>query len=158
MRKLAQIGALILTATVAGAAEPTFPPECPRAGSMEIIDNPSQWADQCFKAVNGRLPSSASLGETSSEDRDIDLDGTLEHLEIRGTGNAMKQIYVFSESDMGFIYLGVLNAQPSFDVMTDLDGKATITYIHRFGADHSEERRIRYIGNEFVELKIGTVP
>ena len=70
-------------ANFTNAAEPNFPPECPAKGSMEIIAKPTLWADSCFKALNGRLPSEFNIGETSSVYRDIDLDGTAELLEIQ---------------------------------------------------------------------------
>lgn len=148
MRKVAHSTSILLLALNVSAAEVAFSPECPTRGSMEIVENPNVWADQCFQAVTGRLPSYS--GEASSEDRDVDLDGSLERLEIRGTGNASKQIYVFSRLEAGFQYMGELTAHPSFDVIPDENGKATIVYVHRFGADDIREQRLQYIGNEFV--------
>ena len=148
MCKVACSTVILLLALKVSAAEVSFPPECPARGSMEIVESPKDWADQCFRAVTGRLPSYSS--EANSEDRDVDLDGSLERLEIRGTGNASKQIYVFRRSEAGFQYLGKLTAHPSFEVVPDENGKATIIYEHRFGADDIREQRIQYIGNEFV--------
>lgn len=132
----------------ASAAEVRFPPECPTRGTMEIVESPKNFADQCFLAVTGRLPSND--GEADSVDRDMDLDGSLEHLEIRGAGNASRQIYVFRRSEDKFQYAGELIAHPSFEVVPDEDGKAAIIYWHRFGADDIQERKIQYIDNEFV--------
>jgi hypothetical protein len=102
-------------------------------------------------AVSGRLPVE-DLGETDTVYRDIDLDGTEERLEIRGTGNAAKQIYVFKEAGRGFEYLGRLNAHPSFTVTVDANGTPTIEYLHRFGADEVELKRIQYVNYHFVEV------
>ncbi|MEX0737754.1 MAG: hypothetical protein WD071_00270 [Pseudohongiella sp.] len=150
MRKLAQTVAVMAFVLNAQAGDGTFPPECPAEGTMERLDSPSAWADQCFKAVTGRLPSCSD--ETGTDNRDLDLDGTLELLEIRGTGNSSKQIYVFRQSESGFFYMGELTAHPSFTVSRDKNGEATIIYKHRFGTDYIEEQRIQYIDNKFVRV------
>ena len=144
--------ALSLASGLANCAQADFPPECPRKGNLEIIESPSNWADQCFKAINGRLPSLANPGETDLAYRDIDLDGVAERLEIRGTGNAMKQIYVFKTSAEGFLYVGELNAHPRFEVITDREGKPLLKYIHRFGVDDLREQQIRYQNGEFIVI------
>jgi hypothetical protein len=130
-----------------------FSPECPREAITELIQEPRVWADRCFMAVNGRPPDSANIGEADSDTRDIDLDGNPEHLEIRGTGNASKQIYVFRQVQAGFEYLGRLDAHPSFIVELDANGVPTIEYEHRFGADDIQSKRIQYIEGRFVEVE-----
>ena len=83
-----------------------FPPECPKQAIEGVIEDPGSWADRCFMAVNGRLPNAEQIGESDSDYRDLDLDGDEELLEIRGVGNARKQIYVFRPTESGFEYLG----------------------------------------------------
>ena len=103
-------------------------------------------------SVNGRVPEADHIGESSSEYRDLDLDGNEELLEIRGVGNASKQIYVFRPTESGFEYLGELNAHPSFTVSLDDRGIPTIEYEHRFGADDVKLKRIQYIDGVFIEV------
>jgi hypothetical protein len=153
MRKLILITMLLLTAKVASGAEPDFPPECPGKGTMEAVDNPSEWADQCFKAVNGRLPSANNPGEIDSIDRDIDLDGTLERLEIRGVGNKLKQIYVFQNSNRIFKYMGVLIAHPEFFVAKDQDNQTVLLNIYRSGVGMVYFQRIQYVEREFIVVR-----
>ena len=108
-------------------------------------------ADRCFVAGTMRLPNPEHVGESESQLRDIDLDGVPERLEIRGTGNASRAIYVFKPTGAGYTYMGILPAHPSFTVSVD-DGEPTISYIHRFGADHFELLKFRYRENEFVQI------
>jgi hypothetical protein len=103
-------------------------------------------------AITGRLPDPNNLGETGSDARDINLDGTLERLEIRGTGNSAKQIYVFRRVGAAFEYLGRLDAHPSFVVEADTHGVPTIMYVHRFGVDDLRPKRIQYIDGRFVDV------
>ena len=133
-------------------ADRVFPPECPRRGTLEVVENPSDWADQCFAAFTGRMPEPGDVGETDSVMRDLDLDGVAVRLEIRGTGNSVKQIYVFKATTSGFIYLGVLDAHPSFAVARDGAGTPTISYVYRAGVDHQELKRIQYRDSEYVEI------
>ena len=142
--------------TQLGLAQATFPPECPKRGTLQPVVDPAAWADQCFAAVNGRPPRTGVVAETDSVMRDVDLDGVSERLEIRGTGNAIKQIYVFRSTPRGLIYLGELDAHPSFTVEADAEGVATITYLYRSGADHVELKRIQYRDSEYVEISSET--
>jgi hypothetical protein len=103
-------------------------------------------------AANGRLPEAGNISESDFDYRDIDLDGAPERLEIRGTGNASKQIYVFRQTEGGFEYLGRLDAHPSFVVSLDARGVPTIEYQHRFGADDVQSKRIQYIDGTFLEV------
>ncbi|MEM6543272.1 MAG: hypothetical protein AAF680_00110 [Pseudomonadota bacterium] len=128
------------------------PPECPRQATAGVIENPSSWADRCFMAVNGRLPEADATGESSSDYRDVDVDGNEELLEVRGVGNASKQIYVFRPTESGFEYLGELNAHPTFAVSLDNRGIPTIEYGHRFGEDDVQLKRIQYIDVVFAEV------
>jgi hypothetical protein len=121
-------------------------------GTLEVLENPAAWADQCFAAVNGRMPQSAHLGETDSQMRDIDLDGVAERLEIRGVGNSIKQIYVFRATKQGFAYLGELDANPSFTVTRDATNTPTISYIYRSGVDDLSIRRIQYRDGQYLEV------
>ena len=134
------------------ASAQQFPPECPREATEGLIEDPSAWADRCFMAVNGRPPDTRNVGETDSVSRDLDLDGTPERLEIRGTGNASKSIYVFRQGDAGFEYLGRLDAHPSFTVRLDADGVPTIEYLHRFGVDDVRLKHIQYIDGRFIDV------
>jgi hypothetical protein len=151
MRRLT-VAVTCLLMTQLSLAQETLPPQCPKRGTLEVVANPAAWANQCFAAVNGRTPRSGSIAETESVTRDVDLDGIGERLEIRGTGNAMKQIYVFGSTAQGLIYLGELDAHPSFTVEADAEGVATISYLHRFGSDRIELKRIQYRDNEYVEI------
>lgn len=128
-----------------------FALQCPVEATTGLIEDPASWADQCFAAANGRLPAPAQ-GETAMAMRDINLDGSPEHLEVRGTGQAAKQIYVFSPTEDGYEYLGRLDAHPSFTVQLDADGVPTIEYQHRFGADDVQLKRIQYVRFRFVEV------
>lgn len=103
-------------------------------------------------AVNGRLPEADATGESSSDYRDVDVDGNEELLEVRGVGNASKQIYVFRPTESGFEYLGELNAHPTFAVSLDNRGIPTIEYGHRFGEDDVQLKRIQYIDGVFAEV------
>ena len=150
MRRLTVIASCLVTQLT--SAQTSFPPECPKRGTLEAVADPAAWADQCFAAVNGRTPRSGAIAETASETRDVDLDGVGERLEIRGTGNAVKQIYVFRSTAQGLVYLGELQAHPSFTVEADGKGVPTISYLHRFGSDHVELKRIQYRDNEYVEI------
>jgi hypothetical protein len=143
--------------TQLGLAQAPFPPECPKRGTLQPVADPAAWADQCFAAVTGRAPQAGVMAETDSVMRDVDLDGVNERLEIRGTGNAMKQIYVFRPTARGLIYLGELDAHPSFTVEADPEGIATIAYLHRLGANHVELKRIQYRDNEYVEISSESV-
>ena len=125
--------------------------ECPRQATLEVIVNPASWSDQCFAAVNGRMPQS-NRGETDSAVRDIDLDGVDERLEIRGVGNAIKQIYVFRPAERGYLYLGALDAHPSFTVAPDAAGAPTISYLYRAGSEDLSLKRIQYRDGRFVEV------
>ena len=91
-----------------------FCPECPDEGTGEAVTDTSAWADKCFSAVNGRMPTYPA--ESSTLLRDLDLDGTPERLEARGTGNASKTIYVFRQSAGGNVYLGSFDASLTFEV------------------------------------------
>ncbi len=151
MRRLT-VTATCLLVTQLSFAQATFPPQCPKRGTLEPVANPAARADQCFAAVTGRTPRSGAIAETDSETRDVDLDGVGEHLAIRGTGNAVKQIYVFRSTTGGLIYLGELEAHPSFTVELDASGVPTISYFHRFGSDRVERKRIQYRDDEYVEI------
>jgi hypothetical protein len=153
---------LVVTATCClltqlGLAQVAFSPECPRRGTLLPVADPAAWADQCFAAVNGRAPRTGVVGETASVMRDVDLDGVSERLEIRGTGNAMKQIYVFRPTARGLIYLGELDAHPSFTVEADAEGVATIAYLYRLGENQVELKRIQYRDGEYVEISSESV-
>lgn len=143
-------GCCIVASAILAQSQPV--PECPERGNFEVIVNPASWSDQCFAAVNGRIPQHGPAGETDSTMRDIDLDGIEERLEIRGVGNAIKQIYVFRAAERGFLYLGTLDAHPSFTVAPDAAGKPTISYIYRAGADDLSLKRIQYRDGRFVEI------
>lgn len=82
-------------------AASSFPPECPQRGTLQIQKDPAAWADQCFAAINGRLPQADRIGKADSAMRDVDLDGVDERLEIRGVGNPTKQIYVYRSAADG---------------------------------------------------------
>ena len=157
MSKRARVVISCCLVTQAGFAQPTLPPECPKRGALQPVEDPVAWADQCFAAATGRVPGAGSTAETDSVMRDVDLDGVNEQLEIRGTGNAIKQIYVFRPTARGLIYLGKLDAHPSFTVEADAEGVATIAYLHRFGADHVELKRIQYRESEYVEISSESV-
>ncbi len=138
-------------------AEPQFPPECPPQGTLEIVESPAEWADQCFAAINGRNPDPHFIGESTSLTRDIDLDGVDERLESRGTGNSVKQIYAFRVAERGFVYLGELNAHPSFTVSRDAAGTPTISYIYRSGVENLSLVRIQYRDRKFVQISSESV-
>lgn len=129
-----------------------LPPECPRQGALQIVEDPAAWADRCFAAINGRTPNPEHAGESHSEMRDIDLDGVKERLEVRGVGNSVKQIYVFRVTERGHSYLGELNAHPSFTVAFDSAGVPTISYLIRAGADSATLKRIQYRNGNYVEI------
>lgn len=133
------------------AASP-LPPECPRRGTLEVVQDPAAWADQCFVALYTRLPQKGPVGESATEVRDIDLDGVGERLEIRGMGNASKSIYVFKVVGRDLVYLGEFGAHPSFAVALDAAGIPTITYVHRYGVDDLRLTRIQYRDGLFVEI------
>ncbi len=153
MRNPVHIMALLLLTRFADGAELALPSECPAKGNMETVQNPSDWADQCFKAINGRLPESQTLAETASSNRDVDLDGVPERLEIRGTGNKLKQIYVFRVSSADFRYMGMLTAHPEFFVARDAENNLMILNIYRAGVDDIFLQRIHYVDGEFVVLR-----
>lgn len=134
------------------ALEPQFPAECPRRGTLEVLEHPAAWADQCFAALNGRMPRLDHVGETSSAMRDINLDGADERLEIRGVGNSAKSIYVFEVIQAGYVYLGLLEAHPSFTVAPDSEGTPTISYVHRAGVGDVTVKRIQYRDGTFAEV------
>lgn len=134
------------------AASP-FPPECPQRGTMQIQQDPAAWADQCFAAINGRLPQADRIGETDSAMRDVDLDGVDERLEIRGVGNSIKQIYVFKATARGYAYVGKLNAHPSFIVALDASGIPTISYTYRSVASSLSTIRIQYRDGLYMETR-----
>jgi len=125
--------------------------ECPRQATLEVIVNPASWSDRCFASVNDRMPLRGH-GETDSATRDVDLDAVDERLEIRGVGNAIKQIYVFRPAAGGYLYLGTLDAHPSFTVAPDADGAPTISYLYRAGIEDLSLKRIQYRGGRFVEV------
>jgi hypothetical protein len=149
---LVAVGAVCCSISSSGQAQAQLPPECPRRGTLEIVADPAAWSDQCFAATNGRAPRPGVMGETASATRDIDLDGVDEHLEIRGVGNAIKQIFVFRASERGFLYLGELNANRAFTVAPDPAGIPTISYIYRAGAEDLSLRRVQYRDGLFVEI------
>lgn len=151
-QKIATITYAALGVATWSAAASPHPQECPRRGTLEVVTDPAAWADQCFAAINGRAPQSGPIGEAASVTRDIDLDGVAERLEIRGVGNAIKQIYVFQVTQRGFAYLGELSAHPSFTVAPDRGGTPTITYTYRFGPDDLQTRRIQYRDGLYTEL------
>lgn len=153
MRKLASRIVLIAACIDTWAAEPFFPPECPVRATFEIVDDPSKWADTCFQAANGRLPSSEASGETGSIYRDLNLDGTDERLELRGVGNKLKQIYVFDRADRGFRYIGRLNAAPNFYVARDESNRLVILNIYRAGANEVYLQQIQYQDGEFAVVQ-----
>jgi hypothetical protein len=132
-------------------AQSQRPLECPRQAISEAIVNPVSWSDQCFVAVNGRMPQ-PGRGETDSVMRDIDLDGVDELLEIRGVGAAIKQIYVFRPAARGYLYRGVIDAHPSFTVAPDAAGAPTISYLYRAGIGDLSLKRIQYRDGRFVEI------
>ncbi len=146
------VGTVCCMANLSIRAQSQPASECPERGTFEVTVNPASWSDQCFAAVNGRIPQFGPVGETDSELRDIDLDGVDERLEIRGVGNAIKQIYVFRATERGFLYLGALDAHPSFTVAPDASGTPTLSYIYRAGADDLSLRRIQYRDGRFVEI------
>jgi hypothetical protein len=98
------------------------------------------------------MPEPKYIGEASLLMRDVDLDGVDERLESRGTGNSVKQIYVFRVTGRGLVYLGELNAHPSFTVARDAAGTPTISYIYRSGVDDLSIVRIQYRDDMFVEI------
>lgn len=150
MRK-AKASVFVLALIFGGSnAEPYFPPECPSEGTMEVTRDPSAWADKCFQATNGRLPSHQHRGETVSLSRDIDLDGIPELLEVRGVGNKIKQIYVFRNSDEGYKYLGKLNAHPEFFVGFNSENELIILNFYRAGVNEVYRQQIQYIDRSFI--------
>jgi hypothetical protein len=146
------VNAVCWVAVAPVLAQQEFPPECPSRGNLELIENPAAWADQCFAALNGRIPQLGQAGETDSVMRDLDLDGIEERLEVRGVGNSTKQIYVFKATERGFFYLGELTAHPSLTVAADAVGTPTISYRYRAGADDVSLKRIQYRDGEYVEI------
>jgi hypothetical protein len=127
-----------------------FPAECPSKATYEIVDDPGAWADQCFRAMNGRLPSPYNVGESQTTARDLNSDGKLEHLEVRGTGNKLKQIYVFDETPDGYIYAGLLTASIDFEVVDEGQGLVVLTNLYRVGDSDVRLQRIEYHDGEFV--------
>jgi hypothetical protein len=149
MRNLGWFIALLAACVTIHAAESFFPPECPTKGSLEVVDDPVKWADTCFQAVNGRLPLSQASGETASMYRDLNLDGVDEHLEVRGVGNKLKQIYVFQKLADSFRYMGRLNAHPEFYVARDRNNRLVILNVYRAGANKVYLQQIEYMDGEF---------
>jgi len=126
-----------------------FPPECPTKAIPNVIEDTKIWADNCFKAITGRYPGPKWKGESSTLWRDIDLDGIPEILEIRGTGQKVKSIYVFKPSKLGFKYLGKLRVSPAFYVAKNKHGNTVIVDLHRLGDKDYVLVEIQYLDDEF---------
>lgn len=124
--------------------------ECPMHALEVPVLDPSDWADSCFLAVNGRRPNPKRAGESDKVLKDLDLDGVAERLEIRGVGNAAKSIYVFKPLEEGFRYLGAFSAHPRFDVARNASGVPVISYSHRLGSEEYVLVRYHYNGTHFV--------
>ena len=92
------------------------------------------------------------IGDACSLVRDVDLDGIDERPESRGTGNSGKQIYAFRATERGFIYLGALDAHPSFTVTPDAASVPTISYVYRSDVENRSTVRIQYRAGSFVEI------
>jgi hypothetical protein len=152
MPRLISLAMFLFAAQAAFAAEPMFGPECPTRGNMEVIDDPTAWADECFRASNGRNPS-VNSGQKYTMDRDIDLDGIPERLESRGVGNRLKQIYVFKHANDTFRYMGQLHAHPEFFVATDRLNQTYLLNIYRAGAGEVYLQYIEYRDGEFVKVR-----
>ncbi|MDM3870717.1 hypothetical protein QSV34_05060 [Porticoccus sp. W117] len=120
---------------------------------MAVIEDTSKWADVCFRAVNGRDPN-RDLGEAKTIYRDVDLDGVREKLEIRGTGNRLKQIYVFKLAESGYLYTGCLPAHPSFFVAKNMNDEVLILNVFSMGSGHIELQEIKYIDNEYKIVSV----
>ena len=121
--------------------------ECPRAGTGEVVSDPAVVVDRCALAVTFR-----NDPRVPAIYRDIDLDGSVERIEVGTSGNSSAAMYVFREAENGFVYLGLLNAHPSFRVNRDAAGVPTIEYVLRFGADDLRLQRIQYIQGEFQSV------
>lgn len=146
---------LAATALSAGAEYPIgFGEECPTKGTFEVVSDTDQWADMCFSRSTGRKPN-PDRRESSRLFRDVDLDGTEELLEARGTDYRSKTIYVFRSTTEGFVYIGALHAHPEFKVTKAPDGEIEFIDFHWTGHGFTDVvlRTIRYVGNEFVTVK-----
>lgn len=146
MKKLITIILLLVSSNA--HAKSLFPPECPLKGNGEIIQEPERWADNCFQAINGRAPEE-NFGESMTIYKDINLDGVNERLEIRGTGNSIKQIYIFSITKNNYRYMGELNAHPQFKVKLNLKREPVILNTYRAGSGDIYTQEIQYKENEF---------
>ncbi len=143
---------ILSISTNAKAEEALFPPECPEKGTFNVVNNPKQWADKCFKAVNGRMPKKEH-GETLSFTKDIDLDGVGELIEARGTGQASKTMYIFKIENSKYLYMGALNAYPEFEIYRDSTNKQVfISYYHRFGFEDGAIIKIIYKDYTFMKV------
>lgn len=151
MKKLGLI--LIAACSLAEATEHPigYGDECPSKGTLDLVADAAAWADSCFSRTTGRRPEE-SEGESDRQFRDMDLDGTEELLEIRGTGNRSKAIYVFRNTADGFVYLGTLHANPAFEIERTDDSEIEYTYTHLQGLKDGVVKTIRYINNEFVTV------
>lgn len=132
----------------ASAAVADLRPECPRHATTQAVEDPAAWADDCFEAVAGRAPDPARH-ETQTRMQDIDLDGRPERLEIRGTGQKLKQIYVFRPGGGKARYLGRLDAHPGFMVVPGSDGRATLLNVYTRGANVVVMQQIKHLEGEF---------
>lgn len=128
-----------------------FGDECPSKGTLETVADTDEWADSCFSRTTGRKPNKKQR-ESDRLFRDMDLDGTEELLEVRGTSDSSKTIYVFRSTTDGFAYLGALQAHPSFQIDRSADGVIEYIYFHVTGLNEGQLKRIRYIDREFITV------
>lgn len=153
-QSLIQVVFILLTVVCpifAGAQ--SFGPECSTEGTLEIVEDTASWADNCFAAITGRYPSTENIGESRTLMRDIDLDGTDEVLELRGTGNITNPIYVFKKTDEGNLYLGHLIANTTLEVVPDESGNPIIQYMYRFSTYDPLLVEVHYVDREFVTIQ-----
>ncbi|MDH3336843.1 MAG: hypothetical protein OER22_01715 [Gammaproteobacteria bacterium] len=128
-----------------------FGDECPSKGTLDAVGDTDEWADSCFSRTTGRR-SAKDHGESDRLFRDMDLDGTEELLEVRGSGNSSKTIYVLRSTTEGFIYLGALQAHPNFQIDRAADGSIEYIYFHGFGLNEGLLKKIRYVDDEFITV------
>ena len=142
---------LFIVISLSGATEYPigFGDECPTKGTLEVVSDTDEWADSCFSRTTGRKPIKEQR-ESERMFRDMDLHGTEELLEVRGTGNSSKTIYVFHSTTEGFVYLGALQAHPEFQIDREADGAIEYIYFHGIGLNEGLLKTIRYIDNEYV--------
>lgn len=127
--------------------------DCPETGTFEVVEDTTFWTDRCYAALSGHLPVGGDVGDAETLDRDIDRDGTPERLEVRGSSDIDKLIWVFRRSPAGFRYAGRLSATPSFYVAWDSDDQLIILNVRRMGVDDVWLEHIRYADGRFEVVR-----